>query len=114
VDVRLVHVDDDPRFRTAPSRELGCLDDGVAAAMTQETGAETAVRVMSVETNSPAARAGVREGDVIIEFGGHPIAAVDDLHRLLTRDRVGQTVAAAVIRRNEKLIIDLTPTEKPG
>lgn len=42
---------------------------------------DTTVRVMSVEEGSPATRSELREGDVIIEFGSHPIAVVDDLHR---------------------------------
>jgi S1-C subfamily serine protease len=75
---------------------------------------ETAVRVMSVEEGSPAARAGVREGDTIIEFGSHPIAAVDDLHRLLMPERIGKRVEVVVIRRSEKIGIDLTPVEKAG
>lgn len=73
---------------------------------------ETAVRVMSVEAGSPAASAGVREGDTIIEFGSHPIAAVDDLHRLLIPDRIGRRVEVIVIRRSERIVIDLTPVEK--
>lgn len=75
---------------------------------------ETAVRVMSVEAGSPAARAGVREGDVIIGCGGKPIAAVDDLHRLLTHERMGQRLALTVVRRSEKIVIDIIPGEKAG
>ncbi len=73
---------------------------------------ETAVRVMSVEQDSPAAGAGLGEGDVIIEFAGQPIAAVDDLHRLLTRGRLGQTIPLAVIRRSDKIVMDIVPAEK--
>jgi S1-C subfamily serine protease len=75
---------------------------------------ETAVRVMSIEAGSPAARAGVREGDVIIECGGKPIAAVDDLHRLLTHERMGQRLALTVVRRSEKIVIGIIPGEKAG
>lgn len=73
---------------------------------------DTAVRVMSVEEGSPAARSELREGDVIIEFGPHPIAAVDDLHRLLTPDRIGSRVSVTVIRRIEKVVMDIIPVEK--
>jgi S1-C subfamily serine protease len=73
---------------------------------------DTAVRVMSVEEGSPAARAGLCDGDVIIEFGGRPIAAVDDLHRLLTPGRMGTVVPLTAIRRSERIVFEVTPVEK--
>jgi S1-C subfamily serine protease len=73
---------------------------------------ETAVRVMGVERDSPAAVAGIREGDLIIEFGGHPIAAVDDLHRLLTHERMGEAVMLTAIRGGNQIVIEVVPAEK--
>ncbi|HZN43898.1 MAG TPA: PDZ domain-containing protein [Nitrospiraceae bacterium] len=73
---------------------------------------EAAVQVISVEEGSPAARTGVRAGDVIISFGSQSVAAVDDLHRLLTLDRIGNRVPITVIRRTEKLVIEIVPVEK--
>lgn len=73
---------------------------------------ETAVRIGSSEPDSPAARAGLREGDVVIGFGNELVAAVDDLHRALTWERIGAVVAISVIRRGEKLVIDVIPVEK--
>src|SRR5436305_9778981 len=45
---------------------------------------ETGVVVLSVENNSPAAKAGLREGDLIIGMAGRPVAGIDDVHRLLS------------------------------
>ncbi len=75
---------------------------------------ETAVRCASVEAGSPAARAGLREGDVIVGFGDDPVAAVDDLHRALTWERMGVVVPIVVIRRGEKLVLKVVPIEKAG
>ena len=50
---------------------------------------ETGAVVMSVEKDSPAKRAGLREGDVILSFEGQAMAGVDDLHRALSDARVG-------------------------
>jgi S1-C subfamily serine protease len=50
---------------------------------------ESGALVLSVEENSPAKRAGLRDGDIIVALEGHPIAGVDDLHRVLTDVRVG-------------------------
>src|SRR5712691_4244470 len=66
---------------------------------------ETGVIVLSVEDGSPAKRAGLREGDVIVALEGQPVAGVDDLHRLLTDLRVGVSCALTVIRWTEKLDI---------
>src|SRR6266516_1499032 len=49
--------------------------------------APSGVLVISVASGSPAARAGLREGDVMIEFNAQPIPSIDALHKLLTADR---------------------------
>ena len=56
-------------------------------------------------------RAGLSEGDIIIGFDGNPVAGIDDLHRNLTGDRVGVHVKLTVLRRSEKLEIDVVPEE---
>jgi S1-C subfamily serine protease len=67
------------------------------------------IRVASIEPGSPAARSALREGDVIVGFGGHDVEGIDQLHRLLTEDRIGVSTPLAVIRGTEKLEIDVTP-----
>src|SRR6202012_1506297 len=44
---------------------------------------ESGALVLSIEEGSPAKRAGLREGDIIVALAGHPVAGIDDLHRLL-------------------------------
>jgi S1-C subfamily serine protease len=72
---------------------------------------ETGVVVLSVESGSPARRAGLREGDVIVALEGHPIAGVDDLHRVLTDVRVGVSCWLTVLRHTEKLALRIVPEE---
>jgi S1-C subfamily serine protease len=72
---------------------------------------ETGVVVISVEENSPAKRAGLREGDVIVALEGQPVAGVDDLHRVLTDVRVGVSCALTVLRWTEKLELRVVPEE---
>src|ERR1022692_3458477 len=72
---------------------------------------ETGVVVISVEEKSPAQRAGVHEGDVIVALEGHPVAGVDDLHRVLTDVRVGASCSLTVLRHTEKLELQIVPEE---
>jgi S1-C subfamily serine protease len=71
------------------------------------------VRVASVEPDSPAARAALQEGDVIVALDDRPVAAIDDLHRLLSDERVGIPARLTILRRTERLTVDITPAEAP-
>jgi S1-C subfamily serine protease len=73
---------------------------------------ETGVMVVGIEAGTPAARAGLLEGDVIVEADGNPVRHIDDLHKLMTEDRVGVPVRFTVIRRTEKVEVVVTPAEK--
>ncbi|HVT09902.1 MAG TPA: trypsin-like peptidase domain-containing protein [Polyangia bacterium] len=70
---------------------------------------ESAVFVASVEADSPAARAGLRDGDLIVSFAGQATAGIDDLHRLLTEERAGQTHPLVVMRGTERLTLSVEP-----
>jgi S1-C subfamily serine protease len=73
--------------------------------------AETGVLVINVEPGSPAARAGLRDGDLIVEYGGQAIAGIDDLHKLLTGTQVGVRSAIVMLRDTEKLRREIVPEE---
>src|SRR2546423_1129354 len=72
---------------------------------------ETAVLVVSVENNSPAERAGLREGDLIIAFDDQPIGNVHHLHKILVGEQIGVPAKLTVIRHTEKLELTILPTE---
>lgn len=75
---------------------------------------ESAVLVVGVEPNSPAAYAGLFEGDLVYEFDGQPVASLDEMHRLLLSETIGQKVVLRVIRHTEKLTLTVTPSELGG
>jgi S1-C subfamily serine protease len=70
---------------------------------------ETGVLVAGFEKGSPAEKAGLRDGDVIVGYGDKPVASVDDLHRILTEEQLGQESALTVIRLTEKLSLPVVP-----
>jgi S1-C subfamily serine protease len=72
---------------------------------------ETGLLILTVEPGSPAARAGLLEGDVLVEFDGQPVTGVDRLHKLLNAEAIGRKCLATVIRRTEKLPLVVTPEE---
>ena len=75
---------------------------------------ETGVLVVSFETNgetSAAQEAGLLAGDLLVEFDGQPIRGIDDLHKLLTDERIGKQTPVTVIRGVQKLTFDLVPKE---
>jgi S1-C subfamily serine protease len=72
---------------------------------------ESGILVVSFEGNSPARKGGAREGDIIISFDDHPTAGIDDLHKLLSEDRIGHKSSLMVIRGTQKLSLDVIPEE---
>ena len=64
-----------------------------------------------VEPDSPAARAGVTAGDIIIGFDGQTVSGVDDLHCLLVTDRIGARTTIAVLRNADRLELPIVPEE---
>ncbi len=69
------------------------------------------VLVAGVEEGSPAARAGLEEGDVILSIAGQVVADVDVLHRVLTAERIGIATELVVLRRYERLELAIVPAE---
>ena len=72
---------------------------------------ESGILVISFERNSPARNGGLREGDIIIDFDTQPTASIDDLHKLLTEERIGKKSLLTVVRGVDKLTIEVTPEE---
>ena len=72
---------------------------------------ETAVRVVSVERNSPAERAGLRQGDLIVAFNGQPIGTVHHLHKVLVGEQINISANLTIIRHTEKFEMQILPTE---
>jgi S1-C subfamily serine protease len=70
------------------------------------------VLVQSVEPGSPAERAGIASGDIIVALGDEPVAGVDDLHRLLLAERIGTPIDAVVLRRGGRRALSVIPEER--
>jgi S1-C subfamily serine protease len=82
-----------------------------AVARENQLAVTSGVFVVSVEPNSPAAAAGMKDGDVLLAFAGTPVTGVDDLHRLLTEEKIGAPIAVTFLRAARQRKITVLPRE---
>src|SRR5579884_1237909 len=69
------------------------------------------VLVAGIEENSPAWHARLEEGDVILSFDGTVVKDIDALHRRLSAERIGVPTPVTVLRRYERVDLEITPAE---
>ena len=72
------------------------------------------VLVDAVDEGSPAEKAGLRKGDVIVEFDGERVRSVRQFTRLVGETPAGRTVTAAVQRDGQRVSVNVTPRESDG
>jgi S1-C subfamily serine protease len=72
------------------------------------------VRVESIEPGGAAERSGIEPGDVIIAYDGEDVAGVDELHRLLSAERIGKAATVTLLRRAQKLELPIQAAEMPA
>ena len=70
------------------------------------------VRVDEVREDSPAEKAGVREGDLVVEFDGERVRSARQLTRLVQETPDGRTVAMAVMRDGKRQTLQATPESR--
>ena len=77
-------------------------------------GRESGIEVVEVVEESPAARAGLRPEDLIVELNGAPVQTVDDIQKLMVGELIGAQVHARVLREGSERELDLVPVELVG
>jgi S1-C subfamily serine protease len=73
---------------------------------------ETAVIVATVEAASPAERAGIAAGDIILALDGTAVTGADDLIRILVGEKIGRSVEVVTLRNGEHRVVSLVPAER--
>ena len=82
--------------------------------LARQLGREAGVEVVQVVEGTPAAAAGLRPEDLIVELDGAPVSGVDDIQRLMVVDRIGANVPVRVLREGRELELELVPAELDG
>jgi serine protease Do len=73
------------------------------------TGATSGVRIENVDEDSPAAKAGLRAADIVVEFDGEPIRSARQFSRLVEETAGGRTVKLGILRNGQRQTLDVTP-----
>ena len=89
---------------------LGSVDAGTAEAFGLDR--PQGVLINSVMPNTPAAKADLKEGDIVLSVDGQPVNRPNHLQSLVARKHPGDTVALAVRRNTENLTIRVTLGER--
>jgi S1-C subfamily serine protease len=73
-----------------------------------------AIRINEIEPDGPAAKAGLRGGEILLSLEGSPITGTDELVRMLDGGRIGKPVAVGLIRNAHLDHVELVPVERVG
>src|SRR3954471_20419130 len=79
--------------------------------LARQLGRESGVEVVQVSEDSPAAAAGLRPEDLIVELDGVPVADVADIQRLMVVEKIGSPLSLKVLREGRELELSLVPAE---
>jgi S1-C subfamily serine protease len=72
-----------------------------------------AIEIVSLEPDTPAGRAGLRTGDLVVAIGGRPVETVDDVHRVLVAWPIGESLTVEILRGVERRDVGVIPIETP-
>src|SRR3954454_18547726 len=84
------------------------------APLAERTGRRRGLRIVDVVPGSPADRAGLRSGDLVLEAARRPVAEAQSLQRLLFDEAIGQSLPVTVYRRGAMVDVITVPTELTG
>jgi serine protease Do len=94
---------------------LGVMIQPVTQQLAEQLGAKVheGVLISDVQPDTPAAKAGMQPGDVIVEFAGAPVASPQELQGVVERAKIGGEQAMVVLRDGKRVTLNVTLREQP-
>ena len=83
----------------------------LAPSIAQRTGFKAGVEVQEVVSDSPAAAARLRSGDLIVEVDGSAVSKAGDLQRLMVEARIGSKLSIRIVREDRLVALEVVPEE---
>ncbi len=75
---------------------------------------QSSVYIREVQPGSPADKAGLKTGDLLVRLDGEAVTGVDDMFRLLDAHRIEKIVTATIVRGNTLTEIEICPEDRDG
>jgi S1-C subfamily serine protease len=101
------------RFRRAYVG-IGAGERPLPPKLARELGRDRCVEVVEVVADGPAARAGIRPGDLLLAVDAEPVLSMNELQRLLIGERIGAPARFSVARDEHRLELTIVPVELPS
>jgi S1-C subfamily serine protease len=79
--------------------------------LAREVGRDTGIELVQIVEGSPAATAGLRPEDIVLDLDGLPMRSMEDMQRLMVGDAIGRTLSVTVFRNGRTFSLRLTPDE---
>jgi len=79
--------------------------------LARQVGRDSGIELVQIVEGSPAARAGLRPEDILLEVDGLPMRTMEDLQRLMVGDAIGRTSSVLAFRNGRTVTLQLTPVE---
>jgi S1-C subfamily serine protease len=98
--------------RVEPRRDIRVFGEGGSQLGIRVSDAANGVRVDDVDSGSPADKAGIREGDIVVEFDGERVRSAMQFTRLVRETPNGRSVAVAVMRDGKRQALQATPENR--
>ena len=92
--------------------QIGVVVEDLDAAGLKAAGATGGVRLEQVDQDGPAAKAGLREGDVIVEVDGDRVRSARQFSRLIQETADGRAVTLGIVRDGQRQTVEVTPESR--
>jgi serine protease Do len=92
--------------------QLGVIVGDLDAERLESAGAPSGVRIDGVDADSPAAKAGLREGDIVVDVDGDRVRSARQFSRLIQETAEGRSVALGIVRDGKRQTVSVTPESR--